>query len=193
MYAIRSYYVIGKTEPEITGAKLASIHEQQDQNLLKTSLTTSYEVSCGYPDGTEHDLIIRITSYNVCYTKLLRTVTVDRTAPTLNATQELDVFTGTETTQYDLTWAGNLSATYTYLKHAAPSFESGSSIDSLTLDFGSVEQNSTIGSLGFSIFNLADADRTGLDLISINATGDASVFGTDLIAFANLSQGGDLV
>jgi len=119
------------------------------------------------------------------------TVTVDRTAPTLNATQELDVFTGTETTQYDLTWAGNLSATYTYLKHAAPSFESGSSIDSLTLDFGSVEQNSTIGSLGFSIFNLADADRTGLDLISFNATGDAGVFGTDLVAFTNLSQGGD--
>ena len=50
--------IIGKTEPEITGAKLASIHEQQDQHLLKTSLTTSYEVSCGYPDGTEHDLIV---------------------------------------------------------------------------------------------------------------------------------------
>ena len=50
--------IIGKTEHEITEKKLAGIHEQQDLQLLKSSLTTSYEVSCGYPDGTEHDLIV---------------------------------------------------------------------------------------------------------------------------------------
>ena len=117
------------------------------------------------------------------------TVTVDRTAPTLSATQDSDVFIGSETTQYGLAWTGDISATYTYLKHAAPSFNSSSSIDSLILDFGTVEQNSTVSSLGFSIFNLADPDRTDLDLINFTATGDSSVLDTDLIAFTNLSQG----
>ena len=119
------------------------------------------------------------------------TVTVERTAPTLSASQSNGALTGTESTQYELTWAGDLSASYTYLKHAAPSFDSGSSIDSLTLDFGSVEQNSTIDSLGFSIFNLADPERTDLDLISFTATGDTSVLDSGLTTFITLSQGGD--
>jgi PAS domain S-box-containing protein len=50
--------IIGRAEPEITKGKLAKIHEQQDLQLLKTSLTTSYEVSYSYPDGTEHDLLV---------------------------------------------------------------------------------------------------------------------------------------
>ena len=97
------------------------------------------------------------------------TVSVDRTASTINATQT----EGTGTTQYDLNWAGNLSASYTYLRHAAPSFGSNSPIDSLTLDFGTVSQNSDVQSLAFSIFNLADPDRTALDLISWTADTDA--------------------
>jgi len=116
---------------------------------------------------------------------------VDLTAPTLYASQGSNRFTGKSTTQYDLSWAGNLSATYTYLLHAAPSFDSGSSIDSLTLNFGSVEQNSSISPLGFSIFNLADANRTDLDLISFTATGDTSALDSDLATFTNLSQGTD--
>jgi hypothetical protein len=119
------------------------------------------------------------------------TVTVSRSAPTFSATQGTNEFNGKSTTQYDLTWAGDLSASYTYLKHAAPSFDSGSPIDSLTLDFGSVEQNSTVSSLGFSIFNIADPDRTDLDLISFTATGDASALDSGLTTFTNLLQGGD--
>jgi len=119
------------------------------------------------------------------------TVAVDRTAPTLSASQSNGALTGAESTQYELTWAGDLSASYTYLKHAAPSFDSGSPIDSLTLDFGSVEQNSTVSSLGFSIFNLADPDRTDLDLISFTATGDASALDSGLTTFTNLLQGTD--
>jgi hypothetical protein len=119
------------------------------------------------------------------------TVVVDRTAPTLSASQSNGALTGTESTQYELTWAGDLSASYTYLKHAAPSFDSGSPIDTLTLAFGSVEQNSTVSSLGFSIFNLADPERTDLDLISFTATGDTSALDSGLTTFTNLSQGGD--
>jgi len=119
------------------------------------------------------------------------TVTVERTAPTLSASQSNGLFTGNETTQYELTWAGDISASYTYLKHAAPSFHSDSPIDTLTLDFGSVEQYSTVSSLGFSIFNLADPERTDLDLISFTATGDTSALDSGLTTFTNLSQGGD--
>ena len=119
------------------------------------------------------------------------TVAIDRTAPTLSASQSNGALTGTESTQYELTWAGDLSASYTYLKHAAPSFDSGSPIDTLTLDFGSVEQNSTVNSLGFSIFNLADPERTDLDLISFTATGDTGVLDSGLTTFTNLSPGGD--
>ena len=120
-----------------------------------------------------------------------RTVAVDRTAPTLSASQSNGSLSGTESTQYELTRAGDLSASYTYQKHAAPSFDSGSPIDSLTLDFGSVEQNSTVSPLGFSIFNLADANRTDLDLISFTATGDTRVLQSDLTTFTSLLQGGD--
>ena len=119
------------------------------------------------------------------------TVTVSRTTPTFYATQKTNEFNGKSTTQYNLDWAGKLSATYTYLLHAAPSFDSGSSIDSLTLEFGSVEQNSSIDSLGFSIFNLADANSTDLDLTGFSATGDTGVLQSDLATFTNLSQGSE--
>ena len=49
------------------------------------------------------------------------TVAVDRTAPTLSASQSNGVFTGAETTQYDLTWAGDLSATL-YVPEARSAF-----------------------------------------------------------------------
>jgi hypothetical protein len=117
------------------------------------------------------------------------TVTVDRTTPTFNATQ----IAGTGTTQYDLNWTGTLSASYTYLKHAAPSFDGASSTNSLTLDFGTVAQNSSVGSLGFSIFNLADVDRTDLDLIGIDVTGNTGALGSDLTLFQNLVQGSQML
>jgi len=50
--------IIGKTEFEITELKLAKVHEQYDLDLLKTGTTRSYEISCDYPDGTQHDLIV---------------------------------------------------------------------------------------------------------------------------------------
>lgn len=50
--------IIGKTEQEITKAKLAKIHEQHDVELLKTEQPTTYELSCEYPDGSQHDLIV---------------------------------------------------------------------------------------------------------------------------------------
>ena len=117
------------------------------------------------------------------------TVAVDLTAPTLSASQLNDVFNGTERTRYDLNWAGTLSASYSYLLHAAPSFDGNSSIDSLVLDFGTVAQYSAVSPLGFSLFNLADPDRTALDLIGFTATGDNATLGSGLAQFIDLLQG----
>jgi hypothetical protein len=115
-------------------------------------------------------------------------VTLARTAPTLTATQTSAQFTGTETTQYTVSWAGDVGATYDYLLHAAPSFDGSSTMLTLNLDFGTFFVGDA-ATLGFSLFNLADADRVGLDLDSIFGSGDIGTLLTDLGSFGGLGQG----
>lgn len=114
------------------------------------------------------------------------TVTVNRTAEILTATQTSNVFSGTESTQSTVTWTGDLSATYDYLLHAAPSFGGGALI--LDLDFGSVLQGVAATALNFSIFN-ALGDRVGLDLDSILGSGDTAQLTTNLGLFSGLGTG----
>ena len=116
------------------------------------------------------------------------TVNLERSAPSLIATQSSPHFTGTESTRYDLSWAGSISAVYSYVLHAAPSFDGSDTVLSLDLDFGNVLQGSS-ASLGFSIFNLANSDRTGLDLDGIVGSGDTTALLTDLAPFVDLAQG----
>jgi len=120
-------------------------------------------------------------------------VTVDRTASTLSATQGAGTFNGTETTQYSLSWGGDLSITYSYLLHAAPSFDGSGSVTTLTLDFGSVTRGAVVSPLDFSFFNLADGNRTGLDLDSFTLTGgsDTGALYSNLAGFSGLAQGGE--
>ena len=59
----------------------------------------------------------------------------------------------------------------------------------LNLDFGNVALGSS-AALGFSLFNLADPDRVGLDLDGISGSGDITKLSTDLAAFAALAAGG---
>jgi hypothetical protein len=89
---------------------------------------------------------------------------------------------------YTVSWSGTLDATYTYLLHAAPSFDDTSSLTSLTLDFGTLYQNDAAAPLNFSLFN-PSGDRTDVNLTGIAGTGDTSVLGTDLSLFNNLLQG----
>lgn len=114
-------------------------------------------------------------------------VSISQTAPTLSATQGAGQFTGTESTAYMLTWAGTLSATYDYLLHAAPSFDTSGSVLSLDLDFGTVYEGDD-AMLQFSLANLA-GDRVGLDLDSISGSGDTDQFSTDLALFMALLAG----
>lgn len=115
-------------------------------------------------------------------------VTLTRTAPVLEATQAAGVFTGTETTEYTVNWAGSVGATYDYLLHAAPSFDGSSTMLTLNLDFG-VFHVGDAATLGFSLFNLVNADRVGLDLDSISGSGDIGALLTDLGSFSGLGQG----
>lgn len=112
--------------------------------------------------------------------------------PTLSATTTLSSIMGQagagSSTTYTVDWSGTLQANYSYLLHAMASFDGSSSANSLTLDFGNVIQNST-ASLNFALFNMANADRIGLDLDSINGSGDTSAFSTDLSAVSGLAQG----
>lgn len=112
------------------------------------------------------------------------TVAVMRAAPSLTATQSDNKFSGTESTLYSVAWAGTLSATYSYLLHAAPAFGDGLT---LTLDFGPLLVGDT-ANLNFDLWNL-DGDRVGLDLDSIVGSGDTSAFSTDLATFSGLLAG----
>jgi len=99
-------------------------------------------------------------------------------------------FGGIASTTSTINWKGSLSATYSYLLHAAQSFDGTASMTALTLDFGDVYLNDVVGDKSFSITNLLDANRVGLKLTDIVETGDANnVFSTSLSLFGNLATG----
>ena len=108
------------------------------------------------------------------------TIDVSRSAPTLSATQTTSLFTGTETTSYGVTWAGEVGVTYDFLLHAAPG------LTALTLDFGTLFLDDA-ASLRFDILNLA-GDRVGLDLDGFDPF--SGPFSSDLATFAGLEAGG---
>jgi len=108
------------------------------------------------------------------------TIDVSRSAPTLSATQTTSLFTGTETTSYGVTWAGEVGVTYDFLLHAAPG------LTTLTLDFGTLFLDDA-ASLSFDILNLA-GDRVGLDLDGFDPF--SGPFSSDLAIFAGLEAGG---
>lgn len=114
------------------------------------------------------------------------------TLPSMQATSTLSATQGPASSSkstYTVNWSGNVQANYSYLLHAAPSF--GGASNSLTLDFGTLTQGTGASSLGFSLYNVADPNRVGLDLDSFATVGNAgNNFSTNLANFANLSQGG---
>lgn len=86
----------------------------------------------------------------------------------------------------------NLTATYqvtyTYLEHAAASFDGSGNQTVLNLNFGDVFVDDAVGSLAFSLFNLT-GDRVELDLNSITGSGDTLALTTNLAAFSDLAAG----
>lgn len=112
--------------------------------------------------------------------------------PSMGATTTLSRTQGQtsgSTTTYTVNWEGSIQADYSYLLHADGSFNAANDQNSLTLDFGTVLQNSASPTLSFSIFNLANADRNALDLDSVTGSGDTAGFNSGLSNFLNLAQG----
>ena len=97
------------------------------------------------------------------------------------------------TATYNRPSSGNNTAqtlTFSYLLHAAPSFDGSSTQLTLDLDFGTILLGSA-QQFGFSIFNLAGVDRIGLDLDSFTETSDpGGKFSTNLAGFTGLAAGG---
>lgn len=115
------------------------------------------------------------------------TTNVDRAAQLLSATQSANQFTGEESTAYSIAWTGTLSATYSYLLHAAPSFDSASTLTSLILDLGTFAIGDA-ASLSFSLYNLS-GERVGLDLDGTKVWGDSSILSAALTPFSALAAG----
>jgi len=99
-------------------------------------------------------------------------------------------FGGVATTSSKIDWNGTLSATYSYLLHAAQSFDGTTAVTELTLDFGDVYLGDLVAAKDFSIANLADKDRVGLKLTGVTETDANNVFSTSVSLFDNLVQGG---
>jgi MYXO-CTERM domain-containing protein len=79
---------------------------------------------------------------------------------------------------------------FTVLDHSEASFNAGFDLDTLTLNFGTVNQGAVVSPLGFSIFNLSVTPglTAGLDLDGIDADGDSSALTTSLELFTNLAE-----
>jgi hypothetical protein len=114
-------------------------------------------------------------------------VSATRTAPTLSATSNGSKAATTATATQS--WIGTLTTSYSYLLHAAPSFDGLVSSPVLTLDFGDVLLGADTSPLLFRIANLASLQRVALDLDGVEGSGDTSVLSTDISAFMNLSAG----
>jgi hypothetical protein len=115
------------------------------------------------------------------------TVSATRSAPTLSATSNGTKATTTATATQS--WIGTLTTSYSYLLHAAPSFDDLASSSVFTLDFGDVLLGADVSPLLFRISNLASLQRVALDLDAVDGSGDTSVLSTDISAFMNLSAG----
>jgi hypothetical protein len=118
------------------------------------------------------------------------TVRFDLSLPSLQASQNSNVFLGNESTQYILSWKGELSVIYEYLQHALPSFNNQVETSVLTLDFGKLKQYSANPYLGFNIFNLGGNDRISLDLDSVDGSGDTDKLTTNLASFYDMPASG---
>ncbi len=153
-------------------------------------------ITCGWGPSTSSatatDITANVDNGNLNDYAGAGTVSASLSLPDLSATTTLTRTQGQtsgSTTTYQVDWSGTLQANYSYLLHSLASFDGSSDSNTLTLDFGNVTQYTT-ASLSFSVFNLADDNRTGLDLDSIgNGSGNTGAFSTDISSFTGLAQG----
>jgi hypothetical protein len=172
----------------VTGASMSSGSVQDSCGVINGKIKASCDNGSQSKDITTSKTVDgnSLNSYAGSGSFLVDLLAVSNTADTTS-----NQFASTATTTSTINWTGDLSATYSYLLHAAQSFSANGALTSLTLDFGDVYLGDSVASKTFSISNLFDTNRVGLKLTNVVETGDVNnVFSTDLSLFDNLAQGG---
>lgn len=82
------------------------------------------------------------------------------------------------------------SIAYDYLNFANPSFSTGSTVTSSSLDFGTLLINSGLATLNFSITNIGNINSAGLSLTSISRSTNNSQLTSTITTFSNGLDGG---
>ena len=190
-----------------SGSSTASFSASGVSNSFSTPITAAGSgcslasgptgaISCNWGPvnvaGAASNALANVNSANLNDYVGAGSVDVALSLPSLQATSTLSRTQGqasSSTSTYAVNWSGNVQANYSYLLHAAPSFDVQAQSSSLTLNFGTVGQGSSVESLFFSLYNMADPNRVGLDLDSFTASGDSGKFTTDLASFTSLEQG----
>ena len=75
MYAIRSYYAENGNIIGVLGSKPPHKMKESERNKLISSEHMFIDIGAKSREEAEKMGVDRITSYNVCYTKLLRVIT----------------------------------------------------------------------------------------------------------------------
>ena len=83
------------------------------------------------------------------------------------------------------------SITYDFLNFANPSFNGSTNLSALTLDFGTLFQNSAPVTINFSLYNIGNINSAGLSLTSIGRSTNDANFTTSLATFTNGLDGGN--
>jgi hypothetical protein len=109
----------------------------------------------------------------------------------VNRSNVITGFADTRFTAGGTTAANNqYSVAYDYLNFANPSFSTGSTVTSSSLDFGTLLVNSGLATLNFSITNIGNINSAGLSLTSISRSTNNSQLTSTITTFSNGLDGG---
>jgi hypothetical protein len=109
----------------------------------------------------------------------------------VNRSNVITGFADTSFTAGGTTAANNqYSVAYDYLNFASPSFSTGSTVTSSSLNFGTLLVNSGPALLNFTITNIGNINSAGLSLTSISRSTNNSQLTSNITTFSNGLDGG---
>jgi len=109
----------------------------------------------------------------------------------VNRSNVITGFADTRFTAGGTTAANNqYSVAYDYLNFASPSFSTGSTVTSSSLNFGTLLVNSGPALLNFTITNIGNINSAGLSLTSISCSTNNSQLTSNITTFSNGLDGG---
>lgn len=109
----------------------------------------------------------------------------------VNRSNVITGFADTRFTAGGTTAANNqYSVAYDYLNFASPSFSTGSTVTSSSLNFGTLLVNSGPALLNFTITNIGNINSAGLSLTSISRSTNNSQLTSNITTFSNGLDGG---